>query len=428
MPHTTAARPRLREPRGFVLPFTPERPLFHVHVPKCGGQSVDAFLQQLFLAEGVHHVGNDSGRLREDLTGLGRYPCYSGHIAYRLRELLPPQAAVMTILRDPVDRAVSCFYFLRAHGREFLNRRWPGSKVARCLDLPLPEFLRAEPAIARAAMGNVQTAMFSQRAPLDPSAARDRPDLNGKRPTRVDLAVARRNLERCEFVGLTERLGESLRLLCRMCGWPEPDDVPHVNRTPTRPAAAAIEPEARAILEQWTALDAELYQFARELYADRLRDTPAPRLPPAPRGVELTFDRPVPGWGWSEPAAGPHGHFRWTGRTAWLEVRLAGRGGLDVTVDVPHVFDPAQLDGLTAEVNGRPVPLIRCRHGAGHRFEGRVFAEVSADGRYRLVLRVAMTVRPAEVVPGSKDTRELGVAVSRVALGFAHPAARPRVA
>ena len=53
-----------------------------------------------------------------------------------------------------------------------------------------------------------------------------------------------------------------------------------------------------------------------------------------------------------------------------------------------------------------------------HRFAGRVPAAGTPGGRYRLDIRVPRTARPCDAFPGSTDTRELGVAVSRIELGF----------
>jgi hypothetical protein len=418
-----------RNPRGFTLPFTPERPLFHVHIPKSGGLSVDDFLQRLFPVGATRRLEHHPATFGENFAGLGRHCCYSGHVTYRFRELLPPRTAVMTFLRDPVERAVSAFRYLQSLGREILAREEVPPALARSCDLSLAEFLRQEPEAARNSLGNVQTWMFIKgptRRPGGPSRVQRRRfrfvraisfGLCGRSVTRGDLAQARRNLERCEFVGLTDQMPASLRLLCQMCDWPEPEAVPHVNRTPGQ--SAALDAETRGRLEELTAVDAELYRFGCELFADRLRDVPTPCLPPAPSGVELGFDGPIPGDGWSERAAYPAGYFRWTGRTAWVESRLAGSGGLSLAVDVFWPLHPYKTSELTASVNGQPVPLARTRLGAVDRFEGLVPTAPAADGRYRVTLRVPRTFRPVDLLPGNPDGRELGVAVSRVALGFA---------
>ena len=408
-PSAPSAEPR---GRGLRLPFGPERALFYLHVPKCGGTSVNALIRQAFPAEqGVRWLERQPWRLADNSAGLGRHPCYSGHVVYRFRDLLPAQTAVMTFLRDPVDRAVSAFYYFRSMGREKLAEEQTVSGLDRCCDLSLDEFLEAEPHAARMHLGNIQTWMFSQ------------PQMYHVSPWRAlsqsDLDEAMRNLERVAFVGVTDRFEESIRLLCSMCDWPVPDTVPHENRTSSRPRAEAVSPGARDALKELTTLDAELYRLGSDLFADALRDVPLPHVPPAPSQIDLTFEGPIPGSGWFDREPRPGGFFCWTGRAAWLEVRLAGSGELALAVEVRWAVDPAQIDGLTASVNGRPVPMFRSQVGAVDRFEGRVRTEPLANGRYRVEFRVPRTIRPCDVVPGSTDHRELGVAVSRVELGLA---------
>jgi hypothetical protein len=179
-----------------------------------------------------------------------------------------------------------------------------------------------------------------------------------------------------------------------------------------------LEPEARAALEELTALDAELYRLGEALFADALRDTPPPALPPAPAAMAVTFDGLIPGFGWYDREPYPGGYFCWTGRSAWLEVRLAGDGDLAVGIELRGAVEAAQIDGLTVVVDGRPVALTRSRVGATDRFEGRLALGPQAGDRYRVELRVPRAVRPCDVLPGSTDRRELGVAVSRVEVGF----------
>ncbi len=397
--------------RGFRLPFGPDRPLFYLHIPKCGGTSVNSVLRRAFPAEqGVRWFEYHPRRLADNSAGLGRHSCYGGHVVYRFRDQLPARTAVMTFLRDPVDRAVSAFYFFRSLGREKLAEEQTTPGLDRCCELSLDEFLEAEPHAARVNLGNIQTWMFSQ------------PQMYHVPPwrplTRADLDEAKRNLERVAFVGVTARFEESIRLLCRMCDWPVPDAVPHEKRTAGRLRTEEVSPEARAALEELTALDADLYGLGADMFADAVRDVPLPHLPPAPSRIDLTFEGPIPGCGWFDREPYPGGFFRWTGRAAWLEVRLAGGGELALAVEVRGALDPAQIDGLMAAVNGRPVPLFRSRVGAVDRFEGRVPTNPAVNDHYRVEFRVPRTVRPCDVAPGSTDPRELGVAVSRVELGL----------
>src|SRR5438270_3666139 len=100
-----------RAARGAVaLPFTPDRPLFYLHVPKCGGMSVNVLLDRVFPPGGVRRLGHHAAAVSGNAAGVGRHPCHTGHAPYRFRDALPAAAAVATFLRDPIERAVSAFY------------------------------------------------------------------------------------------------------------------------------------------------------------------------------------------------------------------------------------------------------------------------------------------------------------------------------
>ena len=80
-------------------------------------------------------------------------------------------------------------------------------------------------------------------------------------------------------------------------------------------------------------------------------------------------------------------------------------------------------------MNGRPVPLDRTPLGHGLRLTGRVDPGPAQDDcRHRVELVSPYAVRPLDVLPGSTDPRELGVAVRRIEVGFESvraPAPRP---
>ena len=97
------------------------------------------------------------------------------------------------MLREPVDRALSSYHFFRQHGVEALRRMGAGRAAERAAELPLAEFLRAEPDAARHHLGNLQTAMFSF-----PPMEQAYPDVS---PDAADLEAARCNLAECAVVG-----------------------------------------------------------------------------------------------------------------------------------------------------------------------------------------------------------------------------------
>ena len=84
------------------------------------------------------------------------------------------------------------------------------------------------------------------------------------------LAKAKQRLASFDIVGITDRFAESMELLLATFGWTTTMDVPHLNALPD-PALTeqTLSRETVAKIEAYTHLDAELYQFAEELFEQR---------------------------------------------------------------------------------------------------------------------------------------------------------------
>ncbi|HVX31436.1 MAG TPA: hypothetical protein VHA53_13225, partial [Nitrolancea sp.] len=93
------------------------------------------------------------------------------------------------------------------------------------------------------------------------------------------LAAARKNLqEHFAVVGLTEEFDRSLLLMRRTFGWGRPFYVrENVSQNPGR--SEAISPETRRVIEEYNALDIDLYEEARTRLEDRLRQQNAAAQP-----------------------------------------------------------------------------------------------------------------------------------------------------
>lgn len=391
--------PRRRLP-PLALPFTPDRPLLHVHLQKCGGTSIDTLLWQSFPPGQMCRLELNPDCLAGSPTAL-HYPCYSGHVSASFRDRLPAGAVAFTFLRDPVDRALSAYRYFRGYGPAKLKAVGAHPRLERCCEMTLGEFLAAEPDVGRAYFGNLQTWLLS----------RDEPPFSPPwRPlTEHDLSAAKRALNEMAFVGLTERFAESIAVLCRRCDWPEPDAPPHENRTERGEGADAA---TRAALAELTSLDAGLYRYGEELFdsTDWTAGTP-----PAVPQVAVAFDAPIHGGGWLPPEVSADGSpFRWIGRSAWVGVPVTDAPELEVEVGLVCGVAMPQLEAFEVWVSGRRVPLARPQPDDPLHLVGRVAPGPSSFGRHRMELRCPNAVRPADLFTGNTDSRQLGVAVNRL--------------
>jgi hypothetical protein len=389
-----------------------------LHIRKTAGMSFRNFMANRFAAESCVFEVHQAPARDRDLAG---YELVSGHVSYDLVRRFARPPAVLTCLRDPIERALSNYYYYRspAHRAALARRAQADSspEVERVRQQTeqmerhsLLELIRRQPAVAQAALGNVQTRALAGV------------DLHEGDPTLSDaelLARALDHLGRCRAILLTERPAESLSVMCRTMGWQE-DLLPRDNVTAGRPRAADLDGPTRAGLAELTRLDADLYRHACALFEERLHSPPdGPGLRPVPPGEasDFTFDHPVPGIGW-HPRERGDAWFCWSGGEATLSLRGATPDASVLRIRVVHALNWQAVEGLEVWVNGTPVRL----HLPGRVLPADLEAVVPAPllrghgGRVELRIRPGQTTRVCDLDPASKDERPLGVAVSRVRL------------
>jgi hypothetical protein len=266
------------------------RRFFFVHVMKTGGTSFVFHLLRNFAPVEVYpHEALDRAN-PSDVEPYASLPhllaltperraqirVFAGHFPYVASELIGVEPVTLTLLRDPVDRTISV---LKHFKRLF----------ARYRELPLDEIYDDE-LVFRLFVENFQTKVFAIAAADRPQAfvsglsyaeifarlAEPRvtgagPDARPLETITVDadrVVRAKVNLAAVNVVGLNEHYGDFVEELRRRFGWWSAglDDRGRANvSVEPWPASAAL----RARVARDNAHDLELYEYAKELVADR---------------------------------------------------------------------------------------------------------------------------------------------------------------
>lgn len=248
---------------------------YFLHIHKTAGSTFIGILDRFFPTNAICRAQQWHQLLAIPEHEVGRYQLFRGHFHYCLHTLLPRPPLFMTLLRDPVERAISRFQHLR---RDHLHYLYP---LARSMSLH--EFLRHP--LTRAQVHNLQVRHlaydFDIRAfatslgiPLTARLEMEETinQLLNDLPDDELLEIAKERLKAFTFIGITERFQESLDLLSHQMLWQRIKEVENRNVAPERMSRSDIDPEA---LEQLVALnraDIDLYQFAQTLFQQRLRD------------------------------------------------------------------------------------------------------------------------------------------------------------
>jgi len=179
----------------------------------------------------------------------------AGHFNYGIHAPHFSDYVYFTLLREPVDRVASFYYYRKRSPQESDYRFINDNDVSLERYVSCGKAKETDNGMVRRISG----------AGMKPRFGSCTPEL---------LERAKANIERdFAVVGLQERFPESLALLRRTFGWPEAvyDDV---NVTPDRPARDDLAPDALALIERFNALDRELYLWAAARFERELARMP----------------------------------------------------------------------------------------------------------------------------------------------------------
>ncbi len=90
--------------------------IIFLHIPKTAGQSVHTALVHAFGEKVVCPARVNNQLLRMSINELNRYQVFSGHLDWSLLDCLKGEKYVFTVLRKPMDRILSFYFFLRDQG------------------------------------------------------------------------------------------------------------------------------------------------------------------------------------------------------------------------------------------------------------------------------------------------------------------------
>src|SRR5256885_10562496 len=232
----------------------PAQTVIFLHIPKTGGATLHKILEknykrdEILTFDGSCHRSEVERFAKLLAAQRARYRLIKVHLFFGLHEFVPGNSTYVTFLREPIDRGLSFYSLALSHSDHYLHRLLIEEK----LELTTLLERRATPELF-----NHQTRLIAGESDL-------------QRPVdRHSLERAKKNLRsHFSFVGVMEEYDAGLVLLSRVLGHGlSPYRKSNVGREKIR--AENIDKKAREALRDANALDLELYQFARALFASR---------------------------------------------------------------------------------------------------------------------------------------------------------------
>ena len=249
---------------------TSERLLLFLHVAKTGGMTLADILARNFATEeflqidmaetNASALGIWSDRTIEQALGRLQAPepaklrVVWGHYRHGVQARLPKPCAVVTLLRDPVDRIISAYYYSNevVGSLEILEKYHDRKYYHIGLDNSMSRIISGRPTSIRLPRSGCYTENLAA-------------------VTEADFAAAASNLDGYLVVGTTERFDETLLVLGSDLRWSLSDLVyRRVNVTASRPAEVDISDALREKILKWNRYDALLFDRARAHLARRI--------------------------------------------------------------------------------------------------------------------------------------------------------------
>lgn len=233
--------------------------LLFLHVPKTGGTTLRNIMANQFANDTIFSIGsliNEGICKFRDLAPQSRKQIrlLQGHMAFGLHRYMDPPTVYFTLLRNPVDRVLSDYYYVKTHRLHPLH----GQVAAMSLCEYLQSGLTGQ-------LDNGQTRLLC--GDCEPG----QPGIPSLRSLQArDLEVAVENLKtQFILVGLQERFDESVILLKRKLGWKLPLYV-KANVSKARSRANPLNESDRRLIEQHNILDIQLYHAAEQLFREQM--------------------------------------------------------------------------------------------------------------------------------------------------------------
>lgn len=236
-----------------------------IHIPKTGGTTiVDTLKKQIYFEKFVRlnptrdthpkdFLASAPEYLKQVIQNNNKAKVTGGHIPFGALSSLEDPSRYFTVLRDPVERVTSEYYFMKQLG--YYHQRDINSE-----ELSLKDYLHHP---ATQYLNNLQTRLISGVSYEEGEMVDD--DM---------YQLAANNLSRFLSVGITERMPETLALFHTLLGWSRTPHYTHSNVNNQRPATKKVDQETLEAIKLREKYDLQLYKEAMLLFQKQLDQQP----------------------------------------------------------------------------------------------------------------------------------------------------------
>lgn len=224
-----------------------------IHIPKTGGTTLNKILINNYR-EYCNIYTTEANKILENISSarIDYLELLSGHFSFGLDQYFAKPCSYITLLREPVERIISHYYYVINSPNNYLYQEVKGKEIG------LAEYVKG---YLSAELNNHQTRLISGMHPYPEQPVQ---------VTAKDLKRAKQNIKESFVVaGITEMFPQSLFLMKKRYQWEKASyQSENVNRN--RPTQEEISPDIIKTIQNNNMFDLKLYQFAKKLLIRQL--------------------------------------------------------------------------------------------------------------------------------------------------------------
>jgi len=244
------------------IQFGKDQTLIFMHIAKAGGSTLHTIIDKEyselvhFMSRGPKDIDKFKMLSAKEKEKIG---ILKGHMNFGLHELLSKSCTYITMLRDPIERVLSHYYFIERDRGHFLHKEYKST------NMNLKDFI-----YKTTDNDNGQTRAFAGVSDTYSLLKSEQKIIPFGECSSEIFETAKKNLKRFAVVGLMERFDETLILFKRALGWSSPPLYTKQNVTVGRPSKEDLSPDILALIEENNKFDIELYKHATNLFEEQM--------------------------------------------------------------------------------------------------------------------------------------------------------------
>ena len=230
----------------------------HLHIPKTGGTTLRDIIQRQYRSEKILMIPKleeSENILKEVSTSqINQLKLIQGHLKYGLHNHFHRRAKYFAIIRDPINRVLSTYYYVLSQKNNPQNLSTSNNQMT------IYDFVQSG---VNPFLINGQTQLISGK-----TGEIDNPIIESEEL----FSLAKENIENdFLFLGITEMFDETILILKNMLGWHMPY-YSIANRTKKKPNYDAVNPTIISFIKEHNQLDIKLYNITKTSLLNKIAE------------------------------------------------------------------------------------------------------------------------------------------------------------